>query len=592
MILLNGHSLTPARKIPLETMSLELKERDSSATITPADMTGIQVNSWVKDEGEPGDGIVWRVRSIQETFATNTPKVQLEHVINTLKDTVLFGEIKPADITGNPKATTCTAEQAVRFILRKQNDWVLGSFGYAVSNPYKFDGDSLFDALETVSSSLSGAWWSYDFSVYPFRLNINMASNREESELRAGRNLRSISRTVDKNGMYTRFYPIGKDDLHIDGDFMDMHTDLYGVVAKVESDSNIDDKAELRRWATERLAIHAQPSVTIDVEGLELADATGVSLDRLTLGAYCRVPLPEYNTTISERIVSLSYQDKVQSPEVVKITLANNQEDVTKIIADAIKKSGRGGRASARQAKEDHAWFEDTNNHVAMCAEGIVGVDAQGNPNWARLSQIIVNENGIEATVRGVQNGLEIANTKITQNENAITLEARRAQTQEGYLSSRITVEADRITTEVSQRKSGQDALTSRITQTATEIRAEVVDSESRMTSRITQNSNKISLVVDDNNNLKTASIVAGINDQAGSYVKISADKINLSGYVTASQLAATQADIDNLMAGNTVATALHATTVNTSVLKVANSQASWKLANIPGYGYLNYLGA
>ena len=511
MILLNGHNLTPARKVPLEAMSLQLNERNSSATITPADMTGIQVNSWMQDDTAPGNGIVWRVKSIGQAFATNTPTVQLEHAITTLQDTILFGEIKPAQITGNPKATTCTAEQAVRFILSKQSDWILGSFGYAVSNPYKFDGDSLFDALETVSASLQDAWWSYDFSSYPFRLNINMGTSREETEMRTGRNLKTISRTIDKSGMFTRFYPIGKDDLHLDSRYVDMHVAQYGVIEKVETDNEIDTQAELRRWATERLAFHSEPTVTIDVDGLELADATGESLDRMQLGAFCRIPLPEYGTTISERIVSLNYTDKIHQQEVVKITLANNRENATKIIQDAIKKGGKGARTSSKKGKEDRAWFEDTNDHVAMCAKGIVGVDANGNPNWVRLSQIIVNENGIETSVRSVQNGLVIANTAIKQNEKAITLEAQTRESQDVTLNSRISVEAGRITTEVNRATSA----------------------EAGLSGRITVESNRIGLVVEGtgaNAHIKPASIVASINAQSGSSaVLIDADVIQMN---------------------------------------------------------------
>ena len=79
---------------------------------------------------------------------------------------------------------------------------------------------------------------------------------------------------------------------------------------------------------------------------------------------------------------------------------------------------------------------------------------------------------------------------------------------------------------------------------------------------------------------------------QSGSYVKISADTIDLSGYVTISDLSAVNARIDNLMSGNAVASALYANVVSSSALYVAGSQASWQLANIPGYGYINYLGA
>ena len=516
MILLSGHSMTSARKVPVEAMSIQLKERDSSASLTPADMTGIQVNSWLKDEGNPGNGIVWRVKSIAQAYATQTPTVSLEHAINTLKDRVLFGTHGPAQITGNSKATTCTALQAIRYILGQQSDWTLGSFPYNVANPYKFDGDTLFDALETVTDSLQDAWWSYDFSSYPFKLNITQKSSAVGSELRVNRNLRTITRTIDKSGMYTRFYPIGANDLHLDGNgYVEKNTASYGVVSKVETDNSIETKAELQRWANERLNNHAEPTVSIDVEGFELADATGETMDRLTLGTVCRIPLPEYGTTIQERIVSLSYQDKVHQPEVVKITLSNNRTDITRIIADSMKKGGRSSRASAKREKEDMAWFEDTNDHVAMCAKGIVGVDAQGNPNWIRLSQIIVDENGIASTVASVQNGLVIANTAITQNENAITLEANRAKGAEGSLSGRITVEAGRITQEVTRATSAEGTLSG----------------------RITTESDRISLVVDgtgENAKIKPASIVASINGSSSS-VLISADKIRLDGNTTVS---------------------------------------------------------
>ena len=284
MILLSGHSLTQARKVPLESMQLTLKERDSTASMVPADMTGIGVNSWLKDDTDPGNGIVWRVKSIRQAFDSNTTTVQLEHVISALKDTVLFGEIKTETLAGVKKATTVTAKKAVQYILGKTADWTLGSFASSDSNPYKFNGDTLFDALETVTDSLDDAVWSYDFSTYPFKLNITKRNTSVASEMRANRNLRTISKTVDRSGMYTRFYPIGKDDLHISGDYVEKNTGSYGVVAHVETDASLDTKNELKRWANQRLKKHAEPTVTIEIEGFELAAATGEPLDRLTLG--------------------------------------------------------------------------------------------------------------------------------------------------------------------------------------------------------------------------------------------------------------------------------------------------------------------
>lgn len=450
MILLQGHGLTRARKIPMETLSLSLSERASTASMTPADMTGIGIGSWMLDETDPGAGIVWRVKTITQAYATDTPTVQLEHVINTLRDVVLFGEHTPSAISGGD---TCTAEQAIRYILARQSDWVLYRFDYSsVSNPYKFDGDTLFDALETVTNSLDDAWWECDMSVYPFRLSIVRKSENVLTEMRAGRNIRTINRKVDKTGMYTRFYPIGENDLHITGDYVERNATTYGVISKVETDNSISSEAELRRWAEERLRDHAEPTVSIDVDGVELVDATGESLDKMHLGAMCRIPLPEFNTTILERIVGLSYLDKVHQPESVRITLANNRTDITRIVADAIKSgaTGKSGRTSAKRAKQDNAWFEDTNDHVAMCAKGIIGVDAQGNPNWEQLAQIIVDGTGIHQRVTETENGIVTHQTAIEANARQITLEAEARGAADEELNSAILLTATNIRAEVS----------------------------------------------------------------------------------------------------------------------------------------------
>ena len=349
MILWSGHSLTPAGKVPLESMQLTLEEKNSTAAIVPADMTGITVNSWLKDDTNPGNGIVWRVRNIRQAFNSNTNTVSLEHAIGILKDTILFGDITTAKIAGKSTATEVTAKKAVQYILGKSADWTLGTFDYTDSNPYKFDGESLFDALETVTDSLDDPVWSYDFSSYPFKLNITKRDTGVDSELRANRNLRTITKSIDRSGMYTRMYPIGKDDLHIDGDYVEKNTAAYGVVAHVATDASLDTKKELKRWANQLLKKHAEPTVTIDVEGLELADATGEPLDRLTINRVCRIPLPEFGTTIQEKITRLSYVDKVKQPENVKVTMANNRTDVTRIISDAIKRSGKGSRTSTKK---------------------------------------------------------------------------------------------------------------------------------------------------------------------------------------------------------------------------------------------------
>ncbi|MBR2854056.1 MAG: phage tail protein [Clostridia bacterium] len=415
MLILKGHSLTASRKIVPESMSLSLKERESTATITLGpDAPALSIGTWLQDETDPGAGIVWRVKSIRQAFGTNTTTVQLEHVVSALKDLIIFGEKTPADITGKKTSKTCTAKEAVQFILKQQSDWALGSFEFSVSNPYKFDGDNLFDALQTVSGSLADCWWSYDFSSYPFRISFVKKSTSIGTVLRVGRNLTNVNKTIDKSGMFTRFYPIGKDDLHLSGGgYAEKNTAAYGVVSKVETDQTITTQAELKRWANERLNVHAAPVVTIDVEGVELRAATGEGLDGLKLGRQCYVPLAEFGTEILETISELNYQDKIRKPEVFRAVLANSRQDVTKIIAEEIRRGGGGGRAAARQQKEDHAWFEDTTERVSMVASNLKDTEARIDVMDGEIS-LKVNKSGVISAINLSPEGAVIQGNRIT----------------------------------------------------------------------------------------------------------------------------------------------------------------------------------
>ena len=200
--------------------------------------------------------------------------------------------------------------------------------------------------------------------------------------------------------------------------------------------------------------------------------------------------------------------------------------------------------------------------------------------------------------------------TRIEANHQMILLEAIQRKKEGGELDAKITITASEIRSEVSN---SIDGVRSAISQTASQIRTEVKnvktglestitqesgriythirDVQNGLQSSITQLSNKIALVVKDDNTLDVASIVLGINGQTGSYVKIKANTINLDGYVTVSELSATDAKIDNLTSGTTAATSIRSTSLNaSSILIFRNTNVNWKEATISGTT-IHYLG-
>lgn len=214
--------------------------------------------------------------------------------------------------------------------------------------------------------------------------------------------------------------------------------------------------------------------------------------------------------------------------------------------------------------------------------------------------------------IKAVQNDIEHQEQEIAVQigridvaYNMITAEVIDRRDADNVLSSRIIVQADRITQEVTRASTAEGQLSGRITVQADQINAEVTRAtaaENSLSGRVTVNANKVAVVVEEKQGqyvVKAASIVAGINDQTGSYVKIEADTINLSGYVTATQFNAEKARFDNLVSGDTTATWLKAVNSNISALTIGNDLTFktkgvyWQGVTINGtsYHFMGYVG-
>lgn len=413
-------TLTRRESFMPESMPLDLEERNSRAVITVGpEAPEITIGDWMTDDTDPGKDIVWRVSAVEPTYENETRRITVEHIIAELKDRIIFGETQ---MHGN-----CAA--ALRNILGRSDHWVLGDCEYSKSLPYEFDGDTLYEAVEGVCETLEDCCWEYDLSALPFKLHIRKLREEIGTEMRAGRNIRTIRRTIDKNGMYTRFYPIGKEEMRLAGtSYVSRNEDIYGVISQTETNQAIDSQSMLRSWAESRVRRHSDPTVTVTVSGIELAASTGEPLDRFRLLAMCRIPIPEIGEVITERITHLSYRDKIADPEGVTVTMSNKREDavsLTEQIREASKAARSGGRGASKKAEEDHAWFTDTTDHVSLTAEAIVGKNPDGSVDWGRVADITVNGSGIYSTVTKTEKDMVTAQSSIKQLENTIDMTVR-----------------------------------------------------------------------------------------------------------------------------------------------------------------------
>lgn len=351
-------------------------------------------------------------------------------------------------------------------------------------------------------------------------------------------------------------------------------TKLYGRNGKPRfgyyQNSNIKDPNILIQKTWETLKVCSDPKISI----------TGTVIDLKRLG-YNDVPLRLYDMGIVDvgdvqfykQIIALTVNllDPTGNTPTIGDYIPNiiyiNRETEEYATGGSTGTGGRGGGGGSRSQKKQGE-FETS---ILQNERNIILEARQVDENREKLKAAGIEIDPITGVViyaEDVQNGLA-ANFRVMSNK---------------------------IETEVSARTKADAQLTSKITQTADKLSLEVTNRKnqySKLESRITVQSNKISLVVEERGEryvVNSASIVAGINADHGSTIKISADTINLSGYVTMTDLNATNAEIDNLKTGATTASSLRAVTMNTSIFVMAGTNATWKTKTISGET-IHYLG-
>ena len=540
MYKLVGHSLMRGEWFEPESNPTILTERTSTATIVLGpDGPDISIDDWIWDT-VPEGVIVWRVKSVRHVFDEETRHIELEHTIQTLDDIYLFepdpepeepvtdgGETEPEE----EEEEEMTAREAVEYLLSKQGVWTLGDFEYSISNPYEFQKETLLDALENVSETLEDAVWAYDFSVFPFVLHIRKRNTAVACEMRGGRNLSTMQRTVNRGSMYTRFYPIGAGGLRITGEYVSKNENVYSRRDKVETDNSKTTEDSLLAWANGRLRRHCEPEVNITISGLELSAETGEALDQLKLNRVCRCPLPEYGTTIAEKITKLQWRDRKKEPEAVTVTLCNNVEDVATILRKE-KRTGTSGAAGAEQSaqnsiynkKNDRLFYEffDECGHLHSSLEmtaASLRIDFD-NLNNSTRSELRLTAESLRVTF---ENGLES-----TRSEFMLTAESMRIQFENEITSARsdfsMTAESMRIQFENEITSARSD-----FSMTAESMRIYFEAADGSIRSSIQQEANRIGLIVEgygESAELKRAAIILSINGEGGSSAHINADEV------------------------------------------------------------------
>lgn len=157
-------------------------------------------------------------------------------------------------------------------------------------------------------------------------------------EVRLGENMKEMIKTYDPTGIGTRIIPLGANNLTIADangslDYIEDLTakGLFGVIEKPVSYSDITDAAELKSKATADIKNYTQPSLSFEINALDLSTLSGVSADTFRKGLSLHIINPVMGIDDVYTIVEVDADlTQVYNP---KLTISNIPATIQDIIS-------------------------------------------------------------------------------------------------------------------------------------------------------------------------------------------------------------------------------------------------------------------
>lgn len=337
--------MTEVARIKPSKLSLDMQINPVSTAIIECDWTPdiiMQPRGYMELFDPNGSAGMFRITKVEHQVG-RTQKAWLKHAIVTLMDDIAIGV----------KAMEGTFRQVVSSILEAQSvkNWALGEVAlpdeYTII--YSHSYDTLLDCINGIYEKLpDGYVWEFDTLTRPWVMHLRALNDADRCEARMSRNLENVRITVDASDLATRVYPYGSgegdDRINISGLtgslFLDADTkSTWGTVARSFTEENIFDALTLKDVAELYLERRKNPRMSVDLDAELLYKLTGETLDKFWCGRLCRLALPEYETYINARVVSINYPDVYGQPGRAHVTLANRLRDTADDIASLLREA-------------------------------------------------------------------------------------------------------------------------------------------------------------------------------------------------------------------------------------------------------------
>lgn len=586
--LLSDNGSTERYIVPL-TIALNLN-------ITPLSTVSMQL---AKDESLPARGYVeiytpmgsagiYRVRSPQDAYGEDITTAELEHAIVEVGDYLVlekYDEMMPAS----------EAMQKV-FSHYRGNKWKLGNIAALGSDEIAFqaDHDRILESMLAILEQKPDCMMSFDFSTVPWTVNIVKRGDSVTAEGRLSRNVNYAKVIYDDTEQCTRvYYEIpyvyeeAKDEEKEEGSeppdtmwtYMDADTiSKYGIIERQITTGLQYTKEESEKVAKEYLKKHKEPRISIEIGAEELSAITGEDYDTFTIGKLFRLSLYDYGVIIEKNITRIEWPDVYNSPEDFVVYLADEEDTAITFLHDLDAKGGSGGGGGALKEieqtfKEYFTRFEQDDYHFDLVALHVdenmnilqqagLYIDADGVLQYATD-----NENNLMSYIHTQAGRIDLVSQKVDEHGERIS----SAEISINGLLADILLKADKKDVDDRLNEAYIDINGAKAT---IEQHTGQLDEFSRKISSAEIKINGLEATID----LKVDKdgIISAINLAPGN-IRISADKINLDGYVTSSEFAALKAEVGNMWSGSLEASAIQVMQlVVTNTARILGHTVKW----------------
>lgn len=309
----------------LHPVTLSINERlvpphDASMTLPPGE--GASFHAWVELYTIDGSAGFYRVSRPSESYVS-TGDVDLEHSTAILGDAIIPGE---GTYSGTCAEVLTAMLENQTTLVNGQKPWILGTCAKIASVEYAYDCNNILSAMtEVVGNEKDGYALEFDDTHgFPWRVNVVSVETSASCEGRLSRNLESVSVSISDDEFCTRIYCKSLPEPHyIDGPTVG----VWGIITKTITAGEGVTTESLQSYITRYLEDHKNPRNSIEINGVDLATATGESLDSFRIGRLFRLTLPDYSVKMEERILVRSITDVYGDPRGVRLTLASNIRD-------------------------------------------------------------------------------------------------------------------------------------------------------------------------------------------------------------------------------------------------------------------------